>query len=75
MGIPIKITQMTRKEPPCEDPLLAAIKAFPAQMVEAMKTLPAPIIAPRNQGCWIIDVARNPAGQMSRMSAKFHETK
>ena len=57
------------------NPLLEALTAFPAQLAEAMAYLPAPVMAPRPTGSWIIDVKRDGAGLMSGMEAKFHETK
>ena len=58
-----------------EDPLAVAVKAFPGQLAAALKSLPAPVIAPRPSGAWIIDVSRDKEGKMSQMTAKFHETK
>ncbi len=57
------------------NPVVAALAAFPTNLVEALAAMPAPVMAPRPPGTWVIDVVRNPAGQMSGMSAKFHETK
>ena len=57
------------------DPLSEALEKFPAQLAEAMASLPAPVLAPRPMGSWIIDVKRDGAGLMSGMTAKFHETK
>ena len=57
------------------NPLLEALEKFPAQLAEAMAYLPAPVMAPRPTGSWIIDVKRDGAGLMSGMTAKFHETK
>lgn len=57
------------------DPLTEALNKFPIQLAEAMASLPAPVLAPRPVGSWIIDVKRDGAGLMSGMEAKFHETK
>lgn len=57
------------------NPLLAALEKFPTQLAEAMASLPAPVLAPRPMGSWVIDVKRDGAGLMSGMTAKFHETK
>jgi hypothetical protein len=60
---------------PVADPLTDAIRDFPSHLAKAMAAIPAPVMAPRPAGTWIIDVKRNGAGQMSQMEAKFHETK
>jgi hypothetical protein len=57
------------------NPMLAALDAFPSNFAAAMAAIPAPVMAPRPAGTWIIDVKRDGAGQMSQMEAKFHETK
>ena len=62
-------------KPVAKDALAQAIEAFPSQLAEAIKAIPAPAIAPRPQGSWIIGVKRDAKGQMSQMAAKFHETK
>ena len=58
-----------------EDLVAAAIKAFPDQLKDILRQLPAPVIAPRPPGAWVIDVDRDHDGFMKRMTAKFHETK
>jgi hypothetical protein len=55
--------------------LVEAIKAFPAQLESIIKNIPAPIIAPRPEGTWVIDVQRDSRGSMDKMLATFHETK
>jgi hypothetical protein len=57
------------------NPMLAALEAFPANMVAAMAAMPAPVMAPRPPGTWVIDVSRDTRGALSKMTAKFHETK
>lgn len=57
-----------------EDPVAAAIKAFPSQLAAALKNLPPPVIAPRPPGSWIIDVKRDNTGKMKQMTAEFHES-
>lgn len=69
------IVEAAPKPAPPVNPLLEALEKFPAQLAEAMASLPAPVMAPRPMGSWIIDVKRDGAGLMSGMEAKFHETK
>ena len=58
------------------DKLLAdAIKAFPAQLESIIKNIPAPVIAPRPEGTWVIDIQRDSKGSMDKMLASFHESK
>ena len=57
------------------DPMVEAVKNFPSQLYSILKNLPAPVIAPRPPGAWIIDVNRDKEGKMSQMTAKFHESK
>jgi hypothetical protein len=57
------------------DPLLAALEAFPSNMAAALAAIPAPVMAPRPPGTWVIDVSRDDKGVMSQISAEFHETK
>lgn len=60
---------------PLPDPMIAAINAFPGQLAAAMASMPAPVMAPRPEGSWIIDVSRDSSGQMTQLTGKFHETK
>ena len=69
------IVEAAPKPVPPPNPLLEAVEKFPAQLAAAMASLPAPVMAPRPIGSWIIDVKRDGAGLMSGMTAKFHETK
>ena len=69
------VSSVTKPAPVATDPLLEAVEKFPAQLAAAMASLPAPVMAPRPIGSWIIDVKRDGAGLMSGMVAKFHETK
>ena len=69
------VSSVIKPEPVAKDPLLDAVEKFPAKLMAAMKSLPAPVIAPRPSGAWIIDVSRDKEGKMSQMTAKFHETK
>jgi hypothetical protein len=57
------------------NPMLAALEAFPANMAAALAAMPAPVMAPRPAGTWVIDVSRDSSGVLSGMSAKFHESK
>jgi hypothetical protein len=57
------------------NPLLAALEAFPSNMVAALAGMPAPVMAPRPSGTWVIDISRDTKGALSQMSAKFHESK
>jgi hypothetical protein len=70
-----KIVSKAILEPKKDDPLVKAINAFPRQLVAAIAMMPAPVIAPRPPGTWIIDVNRDKEGKMNQMVAKFHETK
>lgn len=63
-----------RPSPPVKDPLLEAINAFPSHLAAAIRQIPAPVIAPRPPGAWVIDVNRDKEGKMSQMIANFHET-
>ena len=72
--LPPKLVDI-KPTPTPKDPLVEAVEKFPAQLAEAMAALPAPVMAPRPMGSWIIDVKRDGAGLMSGMTAKFHETK
>lgn len=56
------------------DEVAQAIRDFPHQLFSILKNVPAPVIAPRPNGSWIIDVKRDNQGQMSQMTANFHET-
>ena len=69
------VSEVRKPVPTTKDPLLEAVEKFPAQLAAAMRSLPAPVMAPRPSGSWIIDVKRDGAGLMSGMEAKFHETK
>ena len=69
------VSEVKKPAPAPKDPLVEAVENFPAQLAEAMASLPAPVTAPRPMGSWIIDVKRDGAGLMSGMTAKFHETK
>jgi hypothetical protein len=73
---PVKVVSITPKPKVCATPTVAdAIRDFPGHLAKAMASIPAPVMAPRPAGTWIIDVKRDGAGQMSQMEAKFHETK
>jgi hypothetical protein len=67
---PVKTPDSTKA-----DAVADAIRNFPGHLAKAMAAIPAPVMAPRPTGTWIIDVKRDGAGQMSQMEAKFHETK
>jgi hypothetical protein len=70
---PVKVVSITPKPKVYAAPTVAdAIRDFPGHLAAS---IPAPVMAPRPAGTWIIDVKRNGAGQMSQMEAKFHETK
>lgn len=69
------IVEAAPKPAPPVNPLTEALEKFPTQLAAALKSLPAPVLAPRPMGAWIIDVKRDGAGLMSGMEAKFHETK
>ena len=69
------VSEVRKPAPTPKDPLVEAVEKFPAQLAAAMRSLPAPVMAPRPSGAWIIDVKRDGAGLMSGMTAKFHETK
>ena len=69
------VSEVRKPAPTPKDPLVEAVEKFPAQLAEAMASLPAPVMAPRPMGSWIIDVSRDKEGKMSQMTAKFHETK
>jgi len=62
-------------KPVAKDALTQAIEAFPAQLAEVIKAIPAPVIAPRPAGTWVIDIKRDSKGAMDKMLASFHETK
>lgn len=57
------------------DGIVAAMTALPEMLAKAFKALPAPVMALRPQGSWIIEVSRDKDGAMSKMKADFHETK
>lgn len=55
--------------------LTEAINAFPGHLAAAMASMPAPVMAPRPEGSWIIDVSRDSSGQMTQLAGKFYATK
>jgi hypothetical protein len=71
---PVKTPDSTKADA-VADAVADAIRDFPGHLAKAMASIPAPVMAPRPAGTWIVDVRRDGAGQMSQMEAKFHETK
>lgn len=57
------------------NPVVAALHAFPEKLAAAMASMKAPVMAPRPEGSWIIDVSRDSKGQMTQLTGKFHENK
>jgi hypothetical protein len=62
-------------DPVVPDPVTELLKEFPTMLASALARIPAPVIASRPPGAWVIDVKRDMHGDLKQMTAKFHETK
>ena len=71
-----KIITKETTEDKADTALVLAVQALAGQFASAIASIPAPIVVvPRPQGSWVIDVARDTKGQLSKMTANFHETR